>query len=701
MMWQLTQHRNLIVCLWLLLAVAASVSTNVAFAEEIHDDDDCGTGSCPNSSPTKKQQNQKDQESSCGLWLGPSPIKNAEDHGFGLGMFTGKDIKQGQTIESVFYQADQPHYVGEVLLPILGSQDIMEQHNPIREVLWDEENLPAVAVEYPDTITAFFMPGLAAITPCTSLNYNLKLVGKGDAAENLKSDNKKSFGSSSSSWQAVENDVKLAPHRSSSTATAGSWSYRQGIQYMAVRDISAGEELTVECDDDGYDGGQYFLSRYSNNDDGSSLTQCLDRTVQVAPSVIPGAGRGLQAKTRLRKDEKILSTPLVPVLRKDLEIKGSGGKSNNVNDQQLLLNYCYGHADSDLLLLPVGPLVNYLNHAGGNANSSNDNNKTKNLTPNAKIVWHQTSLKEQSAALERRQEYHHYDEMKSWTAKRVAETHGMGLVMDIVAARPIAQGEEILLDYGEAWQQAWEEHVQEYHEALEEGDMDSNYISAEAYVQRHKEQKGDNLSPLIRTSTEQARDPYPKNINLYCFYAQQVFMEDPETELDDDQFIDDGSAAYIDWHDDDFHSCFRPCRILERTHDEEKGNHADETYTVELSLIHNPMILSRCLIRQDMIVTHVPASAVRLVDKPYTTDTLLPQAFRHEIAVPSDFYPPSWMRNYRSGVRGGTGKSGVLCNGGDCQGDEFKRKKSNENLPTKPQMGVTPLGEMIQPQEEG
>ena len=34
------------------------------------------------------------EDEECGLWLGPSPIKEAEDHGWGHSLFTGKLIKE-------------------------------------------------------------------------------------------------------------------------------------------------------------------------------------------------------------------------------------------------------------------------------------------------------------------------------------------------------------------------------------------------------------------------------------------------------------------------------------------------------------------------------------------------------------------------------------------------------------------------------
>ena len=41
---------------------------------------------------------QDSESPECGLWLGPSPIKEAEEHGWGHSMFTGKFIKKGQIV---------------------------------------------------------------------------------------------------------------------------------------------------------------------------------------------------------------------------------------------------------------------------------------------------------------------------------------------------------------------------------------------------------------------------------------------------------------------------------------------------------------------------------------------------------------------------------------------------------------------------
>lgn len=160
-----------------------------------------------------------DRNGGCTLWMGPSPIKNAEEHGFGLGMFTGKAIAAGTPIESTFYGH------GEILLPIFGTEAIFDKHPPLREYIWEEDNMPEIPVEYPDTMTALFIPGIASLAPCTSKNFNLELVGRGSETDKRR-------------WSAVNDDAGV--HRNIHPQ-AGAFSYRHNVTYVAARDIAPGE----------------------------------------------------------------------------------------------------------------------------------------------------------------------------------------------------------------------------------------------------------------------------------------------------------------------------------------------------------------------------------------------------------------------------------------------------------------------------
>jgi len=126
--------------LFCFVALVAALLPAVSKAEA--EDSGCNGGTCPfpanmpaSGAPGSKMGSNaggtgKDNDGECGLWMGPSPIKQAEDHGFGLGIFTGKAIPKGTAIESVYGH-------GELLLPIFGSDDIYDQHPPIREYIWD------------------------------------------------------------------------------------------------------------------------------------------------------------------------------------------------------------------------------------------------------------------------------------------------------------------------------------------------------------------------------------------------------------------------------------------------------------------------------------------------------------------------------------------------------------------------------------
>lgn len=78
----------------------------------------CKDGTCPTPSSILDPSSGNDKPRT--LWMDPSPIKHAEEHGFGLGIFTGKPIPAGTTIEDTFYGH------GEIMLPLYGSSTIFE-----------------------------------------------------------------------------------------------------------------------------------------------------------------------------------------------------------------------------------------------------------------------------------------------------------------------------------------------------------------------------------------------------------------------------------------------------------------------------------------------------------------------------------------------------------------------------------------------
>jgi hypothetical protein len=550
--------------------------------------------------------------------LGPSPIKSAEEHGFGLGIFTGRPIKEGTPIEPTFFGH------GEILLPHFGSDDIYNKHPPLREYIWEEDNMPEIAVEYPDALTALFIPGIAAIAPCTSQNFNLQIAGRGSESDKPR-------------WSAVtdEHDV----HRSTDPQ-AGAFSYRHNVTYVAVRDIAPGEELTIQCSDSNYDGGAYYLSRYTPED---NSVVCLDHNIRVAKTTSDEAkGMGVFAKRDMKMDTIITSTPLIPIERNTMKIWDFD--KDPVNDQQLMLNYQFGHPGSDLLFLPTGPMVNFINH--------------NQIAPNAEIRWHKVKEQHQEErSLQRREEYHH-PELFDMPAATVMLAHGKGLMMDIVATRDIAQGEEIFLNYGHFWQAAWDKHKEDYKKTIAKfNEKDRDYVSAQSYRELNGEDE-------FKTLMEQSMDPYPNSLKFHCFYQQHDAEHDKQNDAYRKEMNNGRGWRRFSWNDHDEHPCFRPCNIIERYTEEDED---EPRYTVEMFKSDNIHVMYYCGISMDYRYTDVPHSDIRLLDAPYTPDMFQRWAFRHEIGVPEGFYPESWMKK-KLRQRGNAA--------GEASGIEFRTKSS-------------------------
>jgi hypothetical protein len=400
--------------------------------------------------------------------------------------------------------------------------------------------------------------------------------------------------------------------------------------FQTVRDIQPGEELIVECPDDDFDGESHSLVRFDSDEKkhNNNMQICLDDKLVEGNSKIPKVGRGVFAKTAQQKDDILTSSPAVPIAQSLLW-------DEKRNQHQLLLNYCFGHANSDLLWLPYGPFLNSVNHA---PTTTPEQQQQQQQQANVKVQWHQEPV---STDLARRQEYHHPD-LLDLATERVAFTHGKGLVMDLVATRDIEQGEELYLDYGEAWTQAWKEHQDNYSMDLENIKDAEEYIPPPEYNHAH----GDDP---IRTLTEQHRNPYPHNLITACRFGRDW--------LNDEYAQDYDLVQYHSWKAQKGHTrCLLPCLILERSETTTGGGDTNNgttipsshSYTAKFVDHHqkNDSIEWKCHIfrRFEYIIEDIPREAIEFVDQKYTSDVFLPQAFRQPIQVSEGMYPERWMR---------------------------------------------------------
>jgi SET domain len=254
---------------------------------------------------------------------------------------------------------------------------------------------------------------------------------------------------------------------------------------------------------------------------------------------------------------------------------------------QLLLNYCYGHGESSLLLCPYGPIVNYVNH-----------NQTR---ANVRLQWspkgnHNPELLEKP--------------INEWKFDATAK-----LAMELVAIREIAANEEVLLDYGDEWESAWNHLVLNWKPVT----GSENYVSA-AQLNKQVRIDGQRLRTVFEESREQH---YPVNVDMQCdtaFLHNQADVELATAVGRLDKYLEETDLEWL------------PCEILRYKRNKD-GQYLYAVYMYERTDDGA---------RNNHLLEDLPWLAFHFVDRPYTSDAHLPNAFRHDIRIPNEIFPEPW-----------------------------------------------------------
>ena len=306
--------------------------------------------------------------------------------------------------------------------------------------------------------------------------------------------------------------------------------------------------------------------------------RCLDN-IRPGNSTLPHAGRGAFARIPIPKDGYIHINPLLHIPDRDVltmyEEKHHSLWSTDESERdvskpighQLLLNYCFGHRTSSLLLCPYSNL--FINHSSE--------------SPNAKIVW--------SSDLA----YHN----PSWLEKPVSffdNVWSTGLSFEYIALTDINEGDEILIDYGSEWQDAWTKHLQQW-EPPRNADK---YISAQ--------QLNGDLSLPIPTYDEHDT-LLDENIEVWCRLEHL-------SPIEDDQY---------EW-----------------TEDDEESDEIQVERIIDRILLDNKSYVYKVLLVDETTVTNVPRKALSFTQRMYGSDMFLKEAFRHEIMIPDEIFPDAW-----------------------------------------------------------
>lgn len=340
-------------------------------------------------------------------------------------------------------------------------------------------------------------------------------------------------------------------------------------------------------------------------------------------SKLPHAGQGAVAQRFMGEGDVIVPAPMLHIVDKEvLRMHGDhdDDDDNPVKPYQLLLNYCFGHNQSSLLLCPVTNAM-LVNHCSNRRKGECGKNG-----PNAEYRWASG-----------------WDHGKTevWlnkTLEELAQESARGLSMEIVATRDIQEGEEVHIDYGRGWEEAWDKHVATWKPP--DDDLFEAYVSPTEMNAR--------MGPLEKLVSGDLRK-IAKHSNLFtgCIFWMSGFddederweSKDPNWESLDNQTIleryssSDGSSYFGDY-EEQFDGSYWPCAVV--------GSEDGSTYTVRIlqSLLHSETKWHE----QDLprFITNFPRESIRYFNKPYTSDLHLLNAFRHPIEIRDDIFPEQW-----------------------------------------------------------
>lgn len=325
---------------------------------------------------------------------------------------------------------------------------------------------------------------------------------------------------------------------------------------------------------------------------------CQDHLVP-GRSTIEQAGRGAFAARKLPKGAVVGYAPLVHIgfYGRDMwtiEYNNVGGVPGVRRQYDLIINYSFGHPNSTVILTPYGGIVNYINH--------------NSQSPNVRVRWPQKELVA-----------HKPDWLKRDPLFLRDTFNKVGLSFEYIALRDIEEGEEVFMDYGPDWEEAWNRHVEQW-EPLPNA---HEYVSAE-----------DIREPYLRTIHEVFENPYPPNIGTLCL-PSYTGINAASTEGGNVN-----QRPVYRWlpprmKDPKYIPQRHYCIIVER-HGPSR-NDGNYTYTVDIKI--GEVEGASSWIR----VMNVTSEGVALYNLAFTNDWHMPNVFRHLIGIPDDVMPETWL----------------------------------------------------------
>ncbi len=616
---------------------------STTLGDNVHGDDDTLGCAASNSTNLMKERQDDPQHPQCGLYLAESTIPGA-----GLGAFTGIDRQPGDIIGrgEVMVPVYDTSYHLKALEPNTWKRNDWHYLDPTRNYVWygfdlgmqyetscPYDEISGIAYGLDAAINCHLAlynaekdhpsydfanlhrskdPGIGAFTPYHNASTS--------AARHLAAGSElfKSYGDQ---WFIDRTDeLGLLPLTNHYTAVESTLKKLQQIfefgripnqvrldfyEHVVLTNPYRNTSRTLLTIPNAYDDFQYMAQNGINDyyqqhsirsvDYLERHGRCVD-TIQPQRSTIRQAGRGAFATRSFPRNAIVIGTPFFYFPSDDFfKLYAGNWMSQRFSefhpDQhvgfQLMYNYCWRHEHyqtvSSIVLCPYGMYVNYINHNQSLANVRVQWAKDGDMNHNASLLQAHP------------RDMYYSDAPKLW--------------LDFVALRDIKVGEEIFMDYGNVWEEAWQKHTAQWNN---DKVYPTDYVSAYDWNRM-------SAKAMLRTSAEQVEQPYPDHFKMVCLpeIASPTYSE----YLTSDACERLWEPSVLGWL----------CEIVDRQHQ------LDGSYRYQV-MYQNATDSDEAWTESDWIVRE----AIKFVNRPYTNDIFIKHAFRQQIGIPDDIFPDSW-----------------------------------------------------------
>jgi len=339
--------------------------------------------------------------------------------------------------------------------------------------------------------------------------------------------------------------------------------------------------------------GLSFVGLINRNfDDIRKAGLCLD-AIREGPSTIPEAGRGAFSTKSISKGSIISPVPLLQIMNANALRSLHNIESNS--SQQLLVNYCFGHEHSEMLLCPLS-LAALVNHKSGGAN--------------AEVRWGRPSTNradDVNVLLERpgslRVDHADFVDLCS------------KLSLELIATKDLLPGEEILIDYGSSWENTMADYVKNWI-PVNDGFVPASIKNKEEWAifpdsSLIYECRLVPMADKLRSWTVEEEEDYHAIINeadfMWSDKLKVLFGKNPN----------------VAWF---------PCDVVGF---DKQGLYRAKVYSKSLDVV-----------KVIMNIHSIPRNAIRFVDEPYHSDQHISRSFRHFIPMPENIFPSRWRDDY-------------------------------------------------------